>query len=308
MELYQLQTFVAVAREGNLTRAAERLFTSQPAVSAQIKALESEFGLKLFERTSSGMNLTPAGEILWDEAERVLNAARDLGTRAAGLQGRVAGRLRVGFNNDGGILRSAETLAAMSTAHPELTFHIAYGASGALLQGVKSRDLDACFFEGTCDDETIELAPLTVFELVVVVPAEWADALQEPSWHKLAARPWAFVSPLCSYFRLIEQVTAANGVTIQPRFQVEEDATALQLVAAGTAISVTTMEALRHRGMDTSPRIALWPYFRHKLPLSLAYLANRTSDPVIAALRDAAQGAWSAAETPQSQPRIIALA
>ena len=61
MELYHLRTFVTVAEEGHLTRASERLFTSQPAVSAHIKALEEELGVTLFDRTPRGMQLTPAG-------------------------------------------------------------------------------------------------------------------------------------------------------------------------------------------------------------------------------------------------------
>ena len=75
MELYQLTTFVAIAREGSLTRAAERVFTSAPAVSAQLKALEDELGVKLFERTSRGMALTEAGQRLLEEAERTLASA-----------------------------------------------------------------------------------------------------------------------------------------------------------------------------------------------------------------------------------------
>lgn len=64
MELYQLKTFVAIAKEGSLTRAAERVFTSAPAVSAQLKALEDELGVKLFERTPRGMVPTQAGRSL----------------------------------------------------------------------------------------------------------------------------------------------------------------------------------------------------------------------------------------------------
>jgi DNA-binding transcriptional LysR family regulator len=58
VELYQLKTFVPVAEEGNLTRAAEKLFISQPAISAQIKALEEELRVELFRRSARGMTLT----------------------------------------------------------------------------------------------------------------------------------------------------------------------------------------------------------------------------------------------------------
>ena len=77
MELYQLRTFLTVADEGHLTRAAEKLFTSQPAVSTQVRALEDELGVKLFERSSRGMTLTAAGFALQEQARKIVNAARD---------------------------------------------------------------------------------------------------------------------------------------------------------------------------------------------------------------------------------------
>ena len=76
MELYQLRSFAAVAELAHLTRAAEKLHISQPAVSAQIKALEDELGVILFERTPQGMLLTAAGRKLLPEAEKVVAAAQ----------------------------------------------------------------------------------------------------------------------------------------------------------------------------------------------------------------------------------------
>src|SRR5258706_14330728 len=75
MELYQLRSFAAVAELGHLTRAAEKLHISQPALSAQIKALEDELGVALFERTPSGMTLTAAGQRLLTEASKFSRAA-----------------------------------------------------------------------------------------------------------------------------------------------------------------------------------------------------------------------------------------
>src|SRR5439155_24661686 len=95
MELYQLRGFAAVAECGHLTRAAERLHLSQPALSAQIKALEDELGVHLFERGPSGMALTAAGKRLLPEATKVLADAASLHGKARPMEGEVAWRVRV---------------------------------------------------------------------------------------------------------------------------------------------------------------------------------------------------------------------
>ncbi len=102
MELYQLRSFVAVAGVGHLTRASEKLHVSQPAVSAQIKALEDELELTLFERTSSGMELTFAGQRLLADAEKVLPAAQALRNEAQAFKGQIAGKVSVGTLSDPG--------------------------------------------------------------------------------------------------------------------------------------------------------------------------------------------------------------
>ena len=100
MELYQLRSFVAVAELGHLTRAADKLHVSQPALSAQIKALEEELELELFERRSSGMMLTAAGKRLVGEAQKLLSAAQSLRNEARTIKGEVVGVARVGTLSD----------------------------------------------------------------------------------------------------------------------------------------------------------------------------------------------------------------
>ena len=78
MEIYQLRAFIAVARTGHMTRAAEQLHLTQSAVSKQLKALEEEFGASLFERTPSGMTLSAVGRRLMPLAKRTLEAATEL--------------------------------------------------------------------------------------------------------------------------------------------------------------------------------------------------------------------------------------
>ena len=96
MEIYQLKAFLAVARVGHLTRAADQLHITQPAVSKQIKALEEELGVLLFDRLPSGMALTQAGQTLLPLTERALFDAMELINTAKRLQGGVAGVIRLG--------------------------------------------------------------------------------------------------------------------------------------------------------------------------------------------------------------------
>ncbi len=93
VDLTHLRTFVAVAHEGHLTRAAERLHISQPAASNHVRALEELLQVKLFARTNRGLELTPAGRRLAESAEHVLGATLELTSIARELRGSVGGKL-----------------------------------------------------------------------------------------------------------------------------------------------------------------------------------------------------------------------
>ncbi|HME04603.1 MAG TPA: LysR family transcriptional regulator, partial [Solirubrobacteraceae bacterium] len=99
MELRHLRYFVAIAEERSFTRAAERLWVAQPGLSTQIRRLERELGMRLFERHTRGVDLTAAGELFLEHARAAL-AAADL-ARATGddIQSGVVGTLRLGLSS-----------------------------------------------------------------------------------------------------------------------------------------------------------------------------------------------------------------
>ena len=171
MELYQLRSFVAIAQEGNLTRAAERVFTSAPAVSAQLKALEDELGVKLFERSARGMTLTAPGRRLLDEAERTLASASRLRSAADQIRGTAQGAVRLGTVTDPVTLRLGDVLVELAERHPQVSLQLRHGLSSQTLAGVRSGELDCAYM--LADDETLaglELRRLGPIDLVVALP------------------------------------------------------------------------------------------------------------------------------------------
>ena len=133
IELRLLQTFVVVAREGNVSRAAEKLFLSQPAVSLQLKELARYTGLDLFTRTASGMVLTREGGALLAHAERVLEGAADFSVAAQRLARGVRGRLRIGTILDPEFTRLGAFLHELVNQAPEIEPELQHGTSGSML-------------------------------------------------------------------------------------------------------------------------------------------------------------------------------
>ena len=146
MELRQLRYFVAVAEDGNISRAAKRIFLTQPALSRQIKALESEIGQCLLERQAHSIRLTPVGEALLQEARELLQHAELMLERV-----RAAGRgvrLRVGYAPSlaAGIL--SVTVANFTQTHPGARVELFDLSTTEMLAGLEGDKLDVALSVG----------------------------------------------------------------------------------------------------------------------------------------------------------------
>src|SRR5437870_12665882 len=98
MDFAQLTTFLEVAKLGNYSRAGQNLFRSQPAVSAQIRQLEQEYGEKLLDRAAKAVRLTPAGEVLFEYAGRLLTLQNESLRALADQASTPRGSLAIGAN------------------------------------------------------------------------------------------------------------------------------------------------------------------------------------------------------------------
>jgi DNA-binding transcriptional LysR family regulator len=291
MELYQLRTFLAVADEENVTRAAEKLFTSQPAVSAQVKSLEDELGVRLFDRGAKGTKLTRAGETLREQARRIVDAARDFKHSADNLRGSVSGEIVFGINNRPEILKLMEILRSLTSEHADLCYQLVNGSSGVILQGIEEGSISIGFFEGPCNNPKVIYDTLDMIELCIAAPIAWARELEEPDWKLLEAKPWIFTSPHCSYFRAIQAFSVQQGLQLTQRFRVNEDLTVLNLVAEGLGLTLTARSQIEANCFQD--RIVTLPHFRASIPLNIGFLASNASDPAIKTVRDHVLRAWN---------------
>lgn len=145
VDLQQMRYVVAVAELGNFTRAAERCFVVQSALSHQVARLEQELGARLFHRTSRQVRLTAAGEAFLTEARRCLEAADRARAEVAAATGEIRGRLAVGVIPTVAAVDVPRELRIFHDRHPEVRVSLTMGSSDALARRVADGRLDVAF-------------------------------------------------------------------------------------------------------------------------------------------------------------------
>lgn len=303
MELYQLRSFAAVAELGQLTRAAERLHVSQPALSAQIKALEDELSVVLFDRGAAGMALTAAGRQLLPEAERVIAAAHSLRSQALALQGHVSGRLRLGTVADPEFTRIAEVLRSAVDRLPLLELEVHHEISGAAFERVRDGELDAAFYYGNRAHPAVESMALRKLQFCIVVPATSSERLAGASWETLAAEPWIMTPPISTHHTLATELFAEHAISPARQVEADHEAVISSLVAAGLGVALMREDlALADLAQGD---VAIWGDVRIPTELAFLYRRERERDPAIHALRDVIAAVWKVS-TPTPTPANVA--
>lgn len=290
MELYQLKTFVTVAEEGHLTRAAERLHTSQPAVSAHIKALEEELGMALFIRTPKGMQLTPDGDILRRKAEAALASVSEIRQQADILKSQVSGTVRLGLHIDPRYLRIDGLLSWMSRRYREVDFHLLQRWSWEQPEAIRTGALDAGFVYRQPTAPGLTAVDLGGFDIRVVGPAGWADRLRNASWEDIAAMPWVWTPPHCVFCELATAAFEARGLKPFKVTVADQEPVVRMLVENGVGLAF--MIAPEATDARQEGRLAVWDEVVTTMDLWFIHASRREADPVIKALVEGIRATW----------------
>ena len=258
MDLRDMRYFLAVAEEGHMGRAANRLHLSQPPLTRHIQALEEKLGVPLFLRTPKGMALTEAGLTLLQEVPNLLELAQQAAerTRLAG-QGWI-GRLDVGLFGSGVLDVIPRILAQFHQARPDVKIVLHNLTKDAQLQALRERRITVGF--NRLVPAAPDISTMTVLResLMVALPAV------HPLWvlPSLRIRDLANVPlilypnvPMRGLAQEVSDAFHAEGVPLRVEQEVEDVLTAVALVSAGFGMAVTTQSAsnLRLPGVAFRP-------------------------------------------------------
>ena len=296
MELYQLRSFAAIAEARQLTRAAETLHISQPALSAQLKALEEELELTLFERTPAGMLLTTVGRRVLANAVKVLMAADSLRDQARALKdqaaGQIVGKASIGTLSDPDFIRLGEFIGTAFARHPMLEVDLHQEITGAAKQHVLERALDASFYYGAIDDPRLCGFPLREMAYRVAAPAAWQPQLLHADWREMAEMPWIIPPVISTHHALAHAMLDAHGCTPSRVVEADQEAVVSSLVVAGLGVALIREDQALAR--QEAGEVCLWRDIRLETPLWFIYLRERGGDPVILALLAVLADIWGA--------------
>jgi DNA-binding transcriptional LysR family regulator len=285
MELRHLRYFIAVAEEGHITRASERLGMQQPPLSQQIRALERELDVQLFRRKPRGVELTDAGTAFLERARAILDQVdRAFATArrtARGEQGRVV----VGFTGSAPFHPFVpRVIRAFREMHPLVSLVLEESGSSELVQGLHNEDIDAAFIRSPVADVVgLVVRPLLEEDMLVALPAAHSLARDTSALPLSALANETFIL----YKRpggpgLYDTIiTACRGAGFSPRVGQEAPRiiSTLNLVAAGLGVSIVPA-SLRRLQMDGVVYRRLTGSSDLKAPLILACRPGENSAAV----------------------------
>jgi DNA-binding transcriptional LysR family regulator len=290
MEIYQLRAFVTAAKLGNVTRTAEALHLTQPAITAQIKALEEELGVALFDRRPGRISLTRAGEALLPDAEQVLTAAGHLLGRARDLQGEVTGVLTLGTVADPDTLRLGSLLGALVRSLPLVEIKTRNGAAEELREQVAAGLLQAAFYIGPSIPREVAGLALQTQHYRIAGPAQMRKQILHAGWRDMAAMPWIGAPAQHHVQTLMRDMFARQGLTPHQVIESDEISAPQSLVRAGVGLSLLREDV----ALPASERgeVVIWPHARVGALLSFIYPRSAEHEPAIVATVQLLRSVW----------------
>jgi DNA-binding transcriptional LysR family regulator len=251
--IQQLQYFLAAARVGTISGAAQSLHLAQPSLSEQIRRLEAELGVDLFVRTRRGLVLTAAGEAFRPEAERVMGGLERAREAVASVRELRGGTVSFGTFGSARWYGLVEVVETLRREHPDVRVRATGQNSSEVADLVRDGELEAALVVLPIDDQGLDVRP-AIRDEVLYASADPDRVRQRMSIKRLAEAPlilydarWGDVDPTR---RQLAARAQHAGIRLEPIIEVEDVEVALELVVRGHG------DTFLARAIATHPEVA----------------------------------------------------
>ncbi|MDJ0783055.1 MAG: LysR family transcriptional regulator [Desulfosarcinaceae bacterium] len=245
MNLNQLRVFHAVARLQSFTRASTELCITQPGVSKHIQALESHYGIRLFDRLGKTVALTPAGETLSAATTSIFRSLEAAKAKIDDIKGVTGGKLNVGASFTIGTYLIPEILSRFHQLYPEVEITLEIAMSRHIAQKVVSNDLDIGFLGAPAGDDRLVLQKMMTDELTLVVAREhpW-NRRESVNADELRRQPFLLPGPGSGTRSTIEAHLEQAGIRLANTIEFGNIEAVKKAVAAGMGVSLLSKLAV----------------------------------------------------------------
>lgn len=288
IENFRLRVFRAVAEHLNFSRAAEELLLTQPAVTQQIKTLEDEFGVSLFDRSGGHIALTPGGAALLPFAEKIKVLSDEAFAAVANAYGQHAGELSIGASQTIGQYLLPVFIAGFLKTNPKVSVCARSGNTNEVLEALVARKIQLALIEGPEQRKDVHIEAFMEDHMVLVVPAshEWANcdiAIDGLKSQRLLMREFGSGSR-----KVVEKALSAAGLKIKDlNVSMELDSTEglLNAVEAGLGVTFVSRWAVRNQLSLGTLKLARVQGLKLARRFSMAYPAGPEPTGSVGAFR-----------------------
>lgn len=253
----QAEYLLAIVEEGSITKAAKRLYVSQPSLSQMVRSVERKYGVVLFERKAGSLKLTYAGEKFIDNVRQMAQLERLLVQQLREIDGGRAGRLSFGITASKGLYLLPEVLPDFRDRFPNIELEIFEGTNQVLEEMIGSRSIDLAVLNYTVHQRHLEYVELPEEEMLLVTPPFHALAARHQARDHRAKRPavslkaienepFVYMPPHHGVRTVVDSIFTSLGIHPPKALEISNNATAYALTAAGVGVTILPDNFIRY--------------------------------------------------------------
>lgn len=245
MDVVQLKTLIHVAELGSLSKASDRLHIAQPALSRQIRQLEKELGVYLFERHGRGMVITEAGSEVLQHATRIMGELEAIRSSVAGGRASFRGAVAIGTTPTIAEIVTVPLAKRIRDAHPELSIRFSSAFSGYLVDWLQRGELELAISYDLEPLNTLRIVPVMMENLVLVGPPSAGLTMDQPvNFTRLADQQMILPSARHGLRKIIDQCAVEVGFKITAKIEADSFGAMIDLVRNGFGLTTLPLASI----------------------------------------------------------------